>query len=120
MNSSSRRVGLIVLIGVVAIVVAIIIRSSDKPKSAEPVHFANVLAADTSGAITQTDDGTTRGYDRQGKVKWTQPPILVEKSDGKTAPRISNFFCAGSCPNAYGNSALDRENMLLKFGFGDS
>lgn len=119
MNTQTRRIGLILLVGVVAVAGAMILRSGDKSKDAAPVKFASVLAADDSGAITQTDDGTTRGYDRQGNVRWTQPPIIVERADGQKMSKVSNFFCAGNCPDAYGNSAANRRNTLLKFGFGD-
>jgi hypothetical protein len=118
LNKQSTRFGLILLIGVIAIAGTLILKK-DKPKTPAGEQAA-VMAADESGAITQTDDGTTRGYDRDGNVKWTQPQVLTKNDSGENVPRISNYFCAGSCPNAYGNSAANDKNELLKFGFGDS
>jgi hypothetical protein len=119
-NKQLVRVGLIVLIGAIAIAGAVSLRKNHKRVNAATSDLAIVLAADSKGAITQDKNGVTRGYDRAGKVLWTRPLVIIKDQNGNPTARSTNFFCAGDCPNAYGNSAGLGQNRILRYGFGSS
>ena len=113
MEKPSSRIALILLVGAAAIALVLILRH-DNSNQRKHAGDSAVLAADAMGAVTQTDDGTTRGYSRAGKLLWVQPPVAGTNGG---PPPISNFFCAGACPDAFGNRAAQGKNTILRYGF---